>query len=84
MAHEHQTTFCQKWILRKMDTFSSKLRSINEWCSTHDDSVDLELTWGVIKYLHLEMKWLTNSMTSEKFIDWCFEDFEILYYSEII
>ena len=46
-----------------MDTFSG----INEWCSTHD-KVDLELIWGVIKYLHWETKWLIESMTSEDFL----------------
>ena len=51
-----------------MDTFSGGLRSINEWCSTHDE-VDLGLTWGVTKYLHWETKWLTDSMTSEDFLE---------------
>ena len=27
------------------------------------------LPWGVIKYLHWETKWLTNSMTSEDFLE---------------
>ena len=45
---------------------SGGLRSINEWCSAHDE-VDLGLTSGVFKYLHWKMKWLTNSMTSEDF-----------------
>ena len=51
-----------------MDTFSGGLKSINKWCFAHDE-VDLELTWGVIKYLHWETKWLTNSMTSEDFLE---------------
>ena len=49
-----------------MDTFSGGLRSINEWCSIHDE-VDLELTWSVVKYLYWETKWLTDSLTSEDF-----------------
>ena len=52
-----------------MNTFSEELRSINEWCSAHDE-VDLGHTWGVIKYLHnWETKWLTDSMTSEDFLE---------------
>ena len=51
-----------------MDTFSGKFRSINEWSPAHDE-VDLGLTWGVIKYLHWETKWLTDSMTSEDFLE---------------
>ena len=50
----------------KMDTFSGEHRSINEWCSVHDE-VDLGLTWGVIKYLYWEMERLTDSMTCEDF-----------------
>ena len=45
-----------------MDAFNDGLRSINEWCFAHDE-VDLGLTWDVIKYLHWETKWLTDSMT---------------------
>ena len=51
-----------------MDTFSGGLRNINEWCSAHNE-VDLGLTWGVIKYLYWETKWLTDSMTSEDFLE---------------
>ena len=51
-----------------MDTFSGGLRTINEWCFAHEE-VDLGLTWGVIKYLHWEMKWLTDFMTSEDFLE---------------
>ena len=43
-----------------MDTFSGGFRSITEWCFAHDE-VELELTWGVIKYLHWEMKWFFQS-----------------------
>ena len=52
-----------------MDTFNGRLRSINEWCSAHNE-VDLGLTWGVIKYLHWKMKWLTDSMISEDFLEY--------------
>ena len=69
MTHGCHATLCQKWILRKMDAFSGKLRSIKEWCSVHDE-VDLRLTWGVIKYSHWETKRLTDSiMTSEDFLE---------------
>ena len=51
-----------------MNTFSGKLRSINEWCSAHDE-VDLGLIRGVIKLLHWETKWLIDSMTSEDFLE---------------
>ena len=53
-----------------MDTFSGGVRIINEWCFAHDE-VDLGLTWDVIKYLHWKTKWLTNSMTSEDFLEFC-------------
>ena len=68
VTYELQPTLRQKWILRKMDTFSGGLRSINEWCSAHDE-IDLGLTWGVIKYLHWETKWLIDSMTCEDFLE---------------
>ena len=51
-----------------MDTFSGGFRSINEWCFAHDE-VDLGLTWGVIKYLYWETKWLIDSITSEDFLE---------------
>ena len=40
--------------------------SIDEWCYAYDE-VYLGLTWGVIKYLHCETKWLTNFMNDEDF-----------------
>ena len=49
-----------------MDIFSSKHKSIDEWCYAYDE-IDLGLTWDVIKYLHWETKWLTNSMIVEDF-----------------
>ena len=49
-----------------MNIFSGKHRSIEDWCSACDE-IDLRLTWDVIKYLHWEAKWLTNSMIDEDF-----------------
>ena len=68
MTYEHHSTFCQKRILKKMDTFSGGHMSINEWCSAYNE-VDLGLTLGVIKYLHWETKWLRDSMNSEDFLE---------------
>ena len=36
------------------------------WCYAYDE-VDLELTWGAIKFLYRETKWLTNSRIDEDF-----------------
>ena len=63
----HQRTFCQKQILWKMNIFSGGHRSIYEWHCVYDE-VDLGFTWDVIKYLHWETKWLTNSMIDEYFL----------------
>ena len=49
-----------------MGIFSGGHRSIDEWCYTYDE-VDLGLTWGVIKYLHWETKWLIDFMIDEDF-----------------
>ena len=69
--------------MRKIDTFSGGLRSINEWCSAHDE-VDLGLTWDVIKYLHWKTKWLTNSMTSEDFLEFDYDALKILKYGTLV
>ena len=79
--------FCQNQILGKIGIFSGKHRSIDEWCYEYDE-VDLGLTWGVIKYLHWKTKWsMTNPMIGDDFLEfwlWCFKDFEIWYFGEII
>ena len=66
MTNEHRSTFCHKEILWKMGIFSGRRMSIDEWCCAYD-KVDLGLTWGVIKYLPWETKWLTNSMIGKDF-----------------
>ena len=47
---------------------SGRHRNIDEWCYAYDE-VDLGLSWGVIKYLHWETKWLIDSMISEDFLE---------------
>ena len=59
------------YVLLKLDfvkdgIFSGGHKNIDEWCYAYDE-VDLGLTWGVIKYLLWETKWLIDFMTNEDF-----------------
>ena len=58
--------FIKNRFLWKMGIFSDLYRSIDQWCYAYDE-VDLELTSGVIKYLHWKTKELTDSMIGEDF-----------------
>ena len=49
-----------------MGIFSGGHKNIDEWCYAYDE-VNLGHIWDVIKYLHWETKWLTDSMIGEDF-----------------
>ena len=51
---------CKNYFLIELDLwkfgmFSREYRNIDEWFYAHDE-VNLELTWGIFKYLHRKIK----------------------------